>query len=144
MKEINEQISILLVEDNDDDVLITKRALKKGQIGNQLFVVNDGEEAIKFLKNKGKFKLNIKPGLILLDLNMPKLDGFGVLKEIKKDPDLKSIPVVVLTTSKRDADIARAYNLGCNSYILKPVDFENFIKTIVQIQKYWLVLSKIP
>ncbi len=134
----------LLVEDNPDDVVITQRALKKGLIRNKLYVVRDGEEALKFFRKKGVYKDAPTPALVLLDLKMPKLDGFEVLKEIKGDNDLKSIPIIVLTTSERDKDIERAYELGCNNYILKPVNFENFIKTVVEIQKYWLVISKIP
>ena len=144
MNRINEHVPILLVEDNEDDILITRRALKKGKIRNQLQVVHDGEEALEFLRNIGEFSEKVKPGLILLDLHMPKLDGFGVLKELKKDPDLKSIPVVVLTTSRRDKDVKLAFDLGCNSYIVKPVSFEKFINTVIQIQKYWLVVSTIP
>ncbi len=144
LKNMIQQTPILLVEDNDDDVLITRRALKKGQIKNKLFVTHDGEEALRFLKNENEFEDKPKPGLILLDLNMPKLDGFGVLEYVKRDENLKSIPVIILTTSKRDADIGRAYDLGCNSYIVKPVNFEKFIGTVVKIRDYWLVISKIP
>lgn len=135
---------ILLAEDNEDDIVITERALKKGKIQNKLYVVRDGEEAIQFLRKEGKYKDAPTPALILLDLKMPKLDGFGVLKEIKSDDDQKSTPVIVLTSSARDKDIERAYKLGCNNYIVKPINFENFIKTVVEINKYWLLISKIP
>ncbi len=142
--EVSQQHPILLVEDNPDDVLITKRAMSKGRVLNRLFVVNDGEEALKFLKKEGEYIDAPTPSLVLLDLEMPRLNGFEVLKEIKRNDKTKSIPIVVLTTSGRDKDIDRAYNLGCNSYIVKPVDFEKFIKTVSDIKNYWLVISKIP
>jgi CheY-like chemotaxis protein len=135
---------ILLVEDNPDDIVITKRALAKGRIRNKLYVVHDGEEAIDFFKKRGKHKNAPKPTLVLLDLKMPRLDGFEVLKEVKSDENLKSIPIIVLTSSERDKDIDLAYKLGCNSYIIKPVNFDNFIKTIISIKYYWLTISKIP
>jgi CheY-like chemotaxis protein len=144
MKETSNECPILLVEDNEDDIVITKRALEKGQIRNKLYVTHDGEEAINFLKRVGIFKEAPRPGFILLDLKMPKIDGFEVLKEIKRNPDLKSIPVVVLTTSSRDIDVEQSYILGCNNYIVKPVNFEKFIKIVVKIEEYWLVISKIP
>lgn len=136
--------SILLVEDNSDDVLITRRALLKGRVKNTLHVVGDGEKAIKFLRKEDEYQKSPTPTLILLDLKMPKLDGFQVLKEIKSDDKLKSIPVTVLTTSDRDKDVEDAYRLGCNSYIVKPVNFENFINTVVKIKEYWLTISQIP
>ena len=135
---------ILLVEDNPDDIIIAKRAFTKGRIRNKLYVVHDGEEAIDFLKKRGEFKDAPTPALVLLDLKMPKVDGFEVLKEIKSDENLKSIPIIVLTSSERDGDIERAYQLGCNSYIVKPVNFENFIKTVIEIKQYWLIVCKIP
>ena len=135
---------ILLVEDNLDDVLITKRAMAKGRIRNKLYIVHDGEEALDFFKKQGKYKDAPTPTLVLLDLKMPKLDGFGVLKEVKSDENLKSIPIIVLTSSERDKDIDLAYKLGANSYIMKPVNFDNFIETILSIKYYWLTISKIP
>ena len=135
---------ILLVEDNLDDILITKRAMAKGRISNKLYVVHDGEEALDFFKKQGKYKDAPTPTLVLLDLKMPKLDGFGVLKVVKSDENLKSIPIIVLTSSERDKDIELAYKLGANSYIMKPVNFDNFIKTIISIKYYWLTISKIP
>jgi CheY-like chemotaxis protein len=144
MKQTSNACPILLVEDNEDDIMITKRALEKGQIRNKLYVTHDGEEAINFLKRVGRYKEAPRPCFILLDLKMPKIDGFDVLKEIKKNPDLKSIPVVVLTTSGRDQDVEQSYILGCNNYIMKPVNFEKFIKIVVKIEEYWLIISKIP
>ena len=137
-------LPILLVEDNPDDVLITKRAWKKGQIKNELCVVNDGEEALRFLHKKGDYSDAQTPCLILLDLKMPKSDGFEVLENIKNDEEMKRIPVIVLTSSDRPADIERAYALGCNSYIVKPVNFDKFIKALLEIENYWLVICKIP
>ena len=136
--------SILMAEDNSDDVMITKRALKKGQIINPLYIVNNGEEAIEFLYKKGRYTDAPTPSLMLLDLKMPRMDGFEVLGKLKGDNRFRKMPIIVLTTSDRDKDIKRAYDLGCNSYICKPVNFENFIKVVIQIQQYWLILCKIP
>jgi two-component system response regulator len=135
---------ILLVDDNPDDVAIAKRAFTKSQIHNKVFVTEDGEEAIKFLRKEGKYKDVPNAGLVILDLNMPKVDGFEVLKVIKNDENLKSIPVIVLTSSSRPEDIERAYKLGCNSFIVKPASFEDFIEAVMEIKRYWLTISKIP
>jgi len=135
---------ILLAEDNDDDVLITKRAWKKGQIKNKLYVVNNGEQALEFLYRKGEFANSPRPCLMLLDLKMPRVDGFEVLETIKGDSYLKKMPVIILTTSSRSKDVDRAYELGANSYIVKPVSYENFIQTVIAMQKYWLVVCEIP
>jgi len=134
----------LLVEDSPDDIMITKRAFAKGRIKNKLYVAQNGEEAIDFFKKRGKFKDAPTPALVLLDLKMPKINGFEVLKEIKSDEELKSIPIIVLTSSEREKDIEEAYKIGCNSYIVKPVSFENFIKTVIEIKEYWLTISRIP
>ena len=135
---------ILLVEDNPDDVLITKRAFKKGKIKNKLFIVGNGIEAIKFLKKEGEYAGVPVPAMILLDINMPLMNGFQALEIIKKDDNLRTIPVIMMTTSGRDSDIEKAYSLGCNSYIVKPMNFQNFIDTVINIQEYWLQLTKIP
>ena len=140
----NHSYPILLIEDNPDDAFITERAMTRGGIKNKLIVVNDGEMGINYLKKEGKFMDVISPILILLDLKMPKVDGFEVLKVIKKDKTLKKIPVIILTTSDRDKDIDRAFQLGCNSYLVKPVNFETFIQTVSKLNEYWLTLSKIP
>ncbi len=118
--------------------------MAKGKIRNKLYVTHDGEEAIDFLKKQGKYKDAPTPTLVLLDLNMPKLDGFGVLRQVKSDENLKSIPIIVLTSSERDKDIELAYKLGCNNYIMKPVSFDSFINTVMTIEHYWLTISKIP
>ena len=135
---------ILLVEDNEDDVLITRRAWKKGQIRNKLCVVRDGEEALEFLYRKGEYADSPRPCLMLLDLKMPGVDGFEVLEKIKGDASLKKIPVIILTTSSWTRDVEYAYELGANSYIVKPVSFWNFVQTMMDIKTHWLVDCKIP
>ena len=139
-----EEHPILLAEDNPDDVLITQRAWKKGLIRNKLYVVNNGKEALQFLYKEKPYAEAPTPSIMLLDLMMPKVDGFQVLETIKKDPDKRCMPVIVLTSSSRNDDIDRAYRLGCNSYITKPVYFENFIRAVKDIHKYWLILCEIP
>jgi chemotaxis family two-component system response regulator Rcp1 len=138
------EMNILLVEDNIGDVRLTKEAFKESQLEAKLLVVYNGEDAIAFLKNKNKFKNVPKPDLILLDLNLPKKDGRQVLKEIKTDPLLKRIPVVILTTSKAIEDIIKAYELHTNCYITKPVGLEEFINVIQCIEKFWLSLVCLP
>ena len=140
-------VEILLVEDNPDDARLTLRAFKKNKLTNQLLVVHDGEEALDFIFARGKFSMRAIddfPRVILLDLKLPKVNGLEVLKEIKKDDRTKFIPVVVLTSSKEESDIHKAYNLGVNSYIVKPVDFENFAITIREIGLYWLMINIPP
>ncbi len=135
---------ILLVEDNPDDILITQKALEEAQLINKLWVARDGQEAIDFLYHKGQYQdesSSPKPGLILLDLNMPKVSGLEVLKKIKEDSELRRIPTVVLTVSRRDEDIVRGYNSGCNSFIQKPVEFEKFVEVVKQIGLYWGLLN---
>ena len=139
-----EDYPILLAEDSVDDILITKRAWKEGQIKNPLYIVRDGEEAIDFLFKTGEYLDAPTPALVLLDLQMPRMDGFEVLLKLKTDEKFKKLPIIVLTSSPRDKDVDRAYQLGCNSYICKPVNFDNFIKAVIDIHKYWLVLCKIP
>jgi CheY-like chemotaxis protein len=147
MTEEHKIIKILLVEDNPDDIDITKRALKEAKVINKLWVVRDGQEALDFLQHKGEHKdasSSPRPGLILLDINLPKLNGIEVLKTIKQDSDLKRIPVVMLTVSKRDEDIVKSYNDGCNSFIQKPVNFENFVEVVKEISLYWGLLNIFP
>ena|SRR5437867_5607052 len=137
-------IEILLVEDNPGDVRLTIEALKEGKIRNYMSVVGDGEQALDFLHRRGEFADAPRPDVILLDLNLPRKDGREVLAEIKEDPDLKRIPVVVLTTSKAEEDILRTYNLHANCYITKPVDLDQFINVIRSIESFWFSVVSLP
>jgi CheY-like chemotaxis protein len=137
-------IEILLVEDNPGDQRLTKEALKDGKIRNNLYIVEDGEEALHYLKREAPYPEAVKPDLILLDLNLPRMNGEEVLKVIKADDELKRIPVVILTTSSADEDILKAYDLNANCYITKPVDFSQFIKVIKMIQEFWFTIVKLP
>lgn len=142
----NKLINILLVEDNPDDVELTILALEKNNIANPVKVVRDGQEALDYLFYKGKYagSDHALPNLVLLDLKLPKVDGIDVLNLIKADRKLKLIPVVVLTSSKEDSDLLKSYDLGVNSYIRKPVDFDQFVDTVKQIGFYWLLVNEQP
>jgi CheY-like chemotaxis protein len=133
---------ILLVEDNPVDVDLTQRAFIRRKLANQVLVARDGEEALAWIPRWEAGET--KPAVILLDLNMPRVDGLTVLKTLKTHPELKNIPIVVLTTSKEDRDISKAYELGVNSYIVKPVDFDNFMEVAQQIELYWCVYNELP
>ena len=137
-------IEILLVEDSPADVRLTKEALKEEKIHNNLSVVNDGVEAMAFLRRQGEYSNAARPDLILLDLNLPKKDGREVLKEIKSDKELKAIPVVVLTISKAEEDVIKSYDLHANCYITKPIDLNQFAKVVKSIQEFWLTIVKLP
>jgi len=137
-------IEILLVEDNPGDVRLTREAFKEGKVLNNLSVVEDGAEAMAFLRQQGKYADVPRPDLILLDLNLPKKDGREVLPEIKGDTNLKRIPVVILTTSKAEQDILKTYNLHANCYVTKPVDLEQFISVVRFVQHFWLSIVKLP
>jgi CheY-like chemotaxis protein len=140
-------IKILLVEDNLQDIEITRRAFAKGRVGNELMVVRDGEEALDYLYRRGKFQdpsASPRPGMILLDLNLPKVGGLEVLQQIKKDESLKTIPVIVLTVSQREQDIVRSYDFGVNTYIQKPVEFDNFMRVINTVHEYWVLVATLP
>ena len=141
---IGRPIEILLVEDNPGDVRLTKEALKEDKVRNNLHVVEDGLAALDWLRREGKYDSAPRPDIILLDLNLPKKDGREVLSEIKTDNDLKRIPVVVLTTSKDEEDVLRAYNFNANCYITKPVDLEQFIRVVKAIEQFWLTIVKLP
>jgi CheY-like chemotaxis protein len=136
-------INILLVEDNPGDVRLTQEALKEGNLLNTLSVVMDGEEALDYLYQRGEYKDESHPDLILLDLNLPKRNGHEVLAEIKKDETLKRIPVVVLTTSEDEKDVLTSYNLFASSYIVKPVSLEKFISVVATFKDYWLEIVKL-
>jgi two-component system, response regulator len=144
---VENSIEILLVEDNPNDVELALHALKKNNIANSIHVVRDGEEALAFLfgtgANAGKV-INHRPKVILLDLKLPKVDGLEVLKRIKSDERTRIIPVVVLTSSREERDIVESYKLGVNSYITKPVDFEQFTEAVRQLGLYWLLLNQPP
>ena len=137
-------IEILLVEDNPGDVRLTEEALKEGKVINRLSVVPDGVEAIEYLRKRGDYASAATPDLVLLDLNLPKKDGREVLAEVKQDPELRKIPVVVLTTSRDEQDILKSYDLHANCYITKPVDFEQFIRVVRAIEDFWLSVVKLP
>ena len=144
MNVYNGSIQVLLVEDNPGDVRLTKEALKEGKLLNQLTVVGDGVEALSFLRKEGKYADALQPELILLDLNLPKKDGREVLAEIKADPKLRRIPVVVLTTSSAEEDILKIYDLHANCYITKPVDLEQFMGVVKSIEDFWVSVVKLP
>jgi CheY-like chemotaxis protein len=137
-------IEVLLVEDDPGDVLMTQEAFEEHKVGNHLAVVNDGAEAIAYLRREGQYADVARPDLVLLDLNLPRRDGREVLAEIKNDPDLRQIPVVVLTTSQADEDIVRSYQLHANAYVTKPVDFERFISVVRRIDEFFVSVVKLP
>jgi CheY-like chemotaxis protein len=141
---LNKPIEILVVEDNPGDVLLTQEALRDDKLRVKLNIVNDGEEALDFLYHRGIHILAPRPDLILLDLNLPKKDGREVLAEIKNTSNLKSIPVVILTTSEAEEDILRAYALNANCYVQKPIDLEQFIKVVKNIESFWFTVVKLP
>ena len=137
-------IHILMVEDNEGDVFLTLEALKNAKVANEVSVVHDGVEAIEFLRRQGPYAKAPRPDLILLDLNLPRKDGCEVLAEIKPDPELGRIPVVVLTSSKAEADIVRAYDLHANCYVTKPVDFGGLMEVIKSVDEFWLSVVRLP
>ncbi len=143
----NSEIEILLVEDNPNDAELTLRALKKNNIVNKIVHLKDGADALDYLFAEGAYagrNLNIKPRLILLDLKMPKVDGIEVLRKVKASESTKAIPVVVLTSSNEDPDVKICYELGANSYIVKPVGFDNFTKAVAELGVYWILLNQPP
>ena len=137
---------ILLAEDNPKDVELTLTALDENNLANEVLVVNDGAEALDYLYCRGKFKMRADgdPAVVLLDLKMPRVDGLEVLRRIRSDPRTRMVPVVVLTSSKEDQDLIQAYSIGVNSYVRKPVDFNQFVDAIGQLGLYWLVLNEAP
>ena len=137
-------VEILLVEDNPGDVRLTKEAIKEAKIINNLNVVEDGVEALAYLRKKGKFKDANRPDIIFLDLNLPKKNGREVLAEIKQDINLKQIPVVILTVSKAEEDVIKTYELHANCFITKPVDMDQFIKVVKSLENFWFSIVKLP
>jgi CheY-like chemotaxis protein len=139
-----ELVDVLLVEDDEGDILMTKEAFEFYRIRNRLHVVTDGEQALQFMRRTGPFADAPRPGLILLDVNLPRRSGLEVLAELKQDPELGVIPVVMLTTSQAEEDILRSYKLHANAYVTKPVDFESFIEAIRQIDDFFMTLVRLP
>jgi two-component system response regulator len=138
---------ILLVEDNPDDIDLTLRALKKNNIMNEVVIARDGEEALNYLFGTGPYSgkgLPPLPAVMLLDLKLPKVDGLGVLRQVRENPNTKFLPVVILTSSKEDQDLVNSYSLGANSYVRKPVDFHQFLAAVQQLGLYWLLLNEMP
>ena len=143
-KESCRPIEILMVEDNPGDVRLTVEALKEGKIRNNFNTVADGAEALAYLRRQGPYAEKCRPDLILLDLNLPKKSGPEVLAEIKEDPDLRRIPVVILTVSKAEQDILKTYNLHANCYITKPVELDQFLEVVKSIENFWLTVVMLP
>lgn len=137
-------VQILLVEDNPGDVRLTVEALRNAKVANELHVVEDGEAAIDYLRQQGSYAGAPRPDIVLLDLNLPRLDGRGVLADIKSDPKLASIPILVLTSSAAEEDIARSYELHANCFISKPVDFVEFVAAVQSLESFWLKIVKLP
>jgi CheY-like chemotaxis protein len=144
---MNEGVDILLAEDNQDDIDLALHALRQEKLANSVFVVRDGEEALDFLFCRGAYSqrsFTHPPKLVLLDLKMPKVDGLQVLKQVKGDPRTRTIPVVIMTSSKEERDLIEGYHAGVNSFIQKPVDFEQFRETVKTLGMYWLVVNQLP
>ena len=147
MNDHRRPITILMADDDPDDRELTKEALVEGRLINDVRFVENGEELLEYLRHQGKYAAPAvapRPGLILLDLNMPRKDGRAVLQEIKNDPEFRTIPVVVLTTSKADEDVYKSYDLGVNSYIVKPVTFEALVDILQTLEKYWFEIVELP
>ena len=141
---MGDDIQILLVEDNPGDVRLTQEALLGAKVANELHVVGDGEEAIEYLRRRGRYVDAPRPDIVLLDLNLPRLDGREVLMDIKGDPDLAKIPIIILTSSSAERDIHSAYELHANCYISKPVDFTEFIEAVRSLEGFWLRIVRLP
>lgn len=138
------EVKILLVEDSNGDILLITQALKKAQVTNGVTVIKDGDKALQYLRKEGEYKDVETPDLILLDINLPRVDGLEVLAVIKNDPLLRSIPVVMLTTSESEKDVINSYNNHANCYIVKPVDFKKFIDVVQMIKEFWISIVKLP
>jgi CheY-like chemotaxis protein len=143
-RKVSKPIDILLVEDNPGDVRLTREALKEGKVLNTMKVMGDGIEALAFLRHEGPYAKSHHPDIILLDLNLPRLDGRELLAIIKTDPNLRRIPVVILTTSKAEEDIIKSYDLHANCYITKPVDLDQFITVVKSVEEFWFTIVRLP
>jgi len=144
MRQVGDAVDILLVEDNPADVALTEEALAESKLANRLMVAEDGEQALAMLRRQGAHANAPKPDLILLDLNLPRMDGREVLAEIKSDETLRRIPVVILTTSKAEEDVFRSYDLHANCYITKPIDLQQFVKVVKVVDEFWLTIVRLP
>lgn len=141
---MKQEVKILLIEDSDGDILLITQALKKAQVTNGITVIKDGDKALQYLRKEGEYQDVETPDLILLDINLPRIDGIEVLSEIKNDPHLMSIPVVMLTTSESEKDVINSYNNHANCYIVKPVNFQKFIDVVLLIKEFWISIVKLP
>jgi CheY-like chemotaxis protein len=144
MSDLTRPVEILLVEDNEDDIVLTQEAFGEARLVNVLHIVRDGEEALAFLRRQGPYREATRPGLVLLDIAMPRKDGFEVLHELKADPDLRSLPVVMLTTSTREEDVVRSYTEGACSFVSKPVRVGQLQEVLKQFALYWVLVAKVP
>jgi CheY-like chemotaxis protein len=144
LAELVRPIEVLLVEDDEGDVLMTREALEEGKVRTHLTVVGDGVEAIDYLRRAGRYAEAVRPDIVLLDLNLPKRNGRQVLADVKADPDLRRIPVVVLTTSEAEDDVLGSYDLHANAYVTKPVDFDRFVEVIRQIDEFFMTVVRLP
>jgi CheY-like chemotaxis protein len=140
----SQPLELLLVEDNEDDIVLIQEAFADARLLNVLNTVRDGEEALAYLRREGRYKATLRPGLVLLDINMPKKNGFEVLESMKADPHLRTLPVIMLTMSDREEDIIRSYTDGACSYIRKPVELSQFNQVVKQFELYWTLVSRIP
>lgn len=137
-------VEILLVEDSEPDILLTEEAFSEARVQNRLHVVRDGEEALQFLRREGEYAAAPRPDMILMDINMPRKNGLEVLEEVKADPNLRSIPVLILTTSQAEDDVRRSYSGHASGYVVKPVGFENFLQAIRAFEDFWLTFVRFP
>jgi CheY-like chemotaxis protein len=140
----NEPMELLLVEDNEDDILLINEAFTEAKLMNVIQKVRDGEEALDYLRRKGRYKDARRPGLVLLDINLPKKNGFEVLATMKEDPLLKPLPVIIMTVSGREEDIVRSYAYGACSYVRKPMNIEEFARVVKEFELYWTLVSRVP
>ncbi len=144
MKYLNKEIEVLVIEDNEGDVRLIKEAFKDSLIVNKFSVVGDGEQALDYLNKRGKYESSTRPDLIILDLNLPKMNGFDVLTEVKSNPAIQKIPIIIFSSSTSDSDVLRSYDLKANSYVSKPTDFNEFLNVVRTIDEFWFQTVKLP